>query len=124
MALAYNGLLVLVALGFAAMGWIAIAAPQCVLAQFGVPNLNVDGRNEVRAVYGGFGLAIAALLGFALIMPALREGICLAVAVALGGMAAGRLLSAAIDSTLGRTPLIYMVIELLGAALLVLARLG
>jgi hypothetical protein len=77
-----------VAAGFAAMGLLA----REVLAQFGVEVGTADGRNEVRAVYGGFGLAVAALLAVAAVGdPSTGEGIVVAVAFALAGMAAGRL---------------------------------
>jgi len=87
----------LVAAAFAAMGLMALTRPESILAYFGTRGLSRDGRNEVRAVYGGFGLAIAALLGVAQFHAAIRTGALLAVAVALLGMAAGRVLSALID---------------------------
>lgn len=48
-------------LAFAAMGAGAIAFPGLVLGQFGIDALTREARNEVRAVYGGFGLAVSAL---------------------------------------------------------------
>lgn len=123
MPIAYNGLLFLAAGGFAAMGWAAIAAPQRVLSQFGVEALTADGRNEVRAVYGGFGFAIATVLLVALLNPDLHAGICGAVAAALGGMAGGRILSASIDRAFGRWPLVYFCIETVAAVLLGLVAL-
>ena len=106
------------AFAFAAMGIIAIAAPTRVTRQFDVPELSAAGRNEVRAVYGGFGLAVAGILVAALLLPGVRAGICLTVASALSGTAAGRLISAGIDGTIGRFPLTYLAIEAAGAALL------
>lgn len=113
----------LVAAAFAAMGLMALARPQAIVACFGTRELTRDGRNEVRAVYGGFGLAIAALLGVAQHQPPLRAGALLAVAVALLGMAAGRLLSALIDGAPGRWPWLFMGVELAGGGAL-LAALG
>ena len=52
-----DALTLIVAAGFAAMGLLALARPADVLAQFGVSVETPEGRNEVRAVYGGFGLA-------------------------------------------------------------------
>ena len=50
---------------------------------------------EVRAVYGGFGLAIAGVLVFAAIADGdLRKGILITVGAALAGMAFGRLAAA------------------------------
>ena len=53
-------LVLLVAAGFALMGLGALVRPRMVLDQFGVDVGTADGRNEVRAVYGGFGVAVAA----------------------------------------------------------------
>ena len=40
------------------MGFGAIAKPAFVTAQFGILELTQAGRNEVRAVYGGFGIFV------------------------------------------------------------------
>jgi len=108
-----------IAAGFAAMGLAALALPERIVAYFGTPGLTRDGRNEVRAVYGGFGLAVAALLCGA--QAPLRSGVLLAVAVALLGMAAGRLLSALLDGAPGRWPWIFMAVELAGGCALLAA---
>lgn len=110
-----------VAVAFAAMGLGAIAAPERVTSQFDIPVLSANGRNEVRAVYGGFGIAMAAMLAFAFTVPALREGVCFTAASALGGMAAGRMLSALWDRQIGRWPAAYFGIECVGALLLLYA---
>lgn len=112
-----------VAAGFAAMGLYALAAPARVLAQFGVAVETADGRNEVRAVYGGFGLAVAALLGVAAAGEGgVREGILVAVGFALAGMAAGRVLSALADRRASGYPVAaFLAIELVCAALLLAA---
>lgn len=107
-----------IGVAFAAMGVGAMARPDRVTTQFGIPPLTVDGRNEVRAVYGGFGLAMAAMLVGAGMWPALSRGIVLTVAAALGGMAAGRVVSAAIDRRFGRMPMVYFGIEAVAAGVL------
>jgi len=120
-----NDLPVLLAiLGFVVMGIGALVSPQRVSRQFDIPTLTAAGRNEVRAVYGGFGLAMAAGLVAALALPGLRAGVCLAVAAALAGMAGGRLVSAGIDRTLGRLPALYLMLEAVMAAALAYAALG
>ena len=48
--------------GFIVMGLGAVIKPLLVTAQFGILELSTAGRNEVRAVYGGFGI----LMGVAL----------------------------------------------------------
>lgn len=118
-----EALIIFVALGFAAMGLAALARPADVLAQFGVDVATADGRNEVRAVYGGFGLAIAAVLAVATIGdPSTADGIVVAVACALLGMAAGRLLSAMRERPSGLHPVwTYFAIELASAAALLIA---
>lgn len=116
-----DALTLVVAAGFAAMGLAALARPGDVLAQFGVAVATPDGRNEVRAVYGGFGVAIAALLAYAALAdPSTADGILVAVAVALLGMAAGRLVGILAERPTGLHPVVtYLAIELAaGAALL------
>ena len=112
-------IVLLVAALFAGMGVLAIARPERILAFVGIPALSRDGRNEVRAVYGGFGLAIAALLGATGFDAGIRSGALLAVALALFGMAVGRLLSVLLDGAPGRYPWLFLAVELCaGAALL------
>jgi hypothetical protein len=104
--------------GFTLMGIGAIAKPTLVTAQFGIRELTPAGRSEVRAVYGGFGLFMALALLVAIRQPELRDGIVLTVGVALGGMAAGRLVSAVIDRAIDRAPLGYLVLEVILAVML------
>ena len=59
-----------IAVFFLGMGVYALAAPAALIRPFGVTLESPVSRSEVRAVYGGFGLAIAAVLGYA----AFREG--------------------------------------------------
>jgi hypothetical protein len=113
--------ILLPAAGFLFMGVVALVFPARVTAQFDLPNLTLAGRNEVRAVYGGFGIAIGVLLLASLFMPGFRSGICLAVSVALAGMAGGRVLSALIDGKVAGYPLLYLFIEVAGAVMLTAA---
>jgi hypothetical protein len=119
-----EALTLIVAVGFAAMGLAALIRPADVLAQFGVSVETADGRNEVRAVYGGFGLAVAGLLAVAALgEPDTANGILVAVAFALIGMAAGRLLSALRERPTGLYPVwTYFAIELASAAALLVAQ--
>jgi len=87
----------LVIVFFVGMGLLALASPESITSPFGMPTLTPAGRNEVRAVYGGFGLAVAAMLVLALNDPTLRPGVLLAVAASVGGMAAGRLVAALVE---------------------------
>lgn len=101
------------------MGIGALLKPVAVTAQFDVPELSSAGRNEVRAVYGGFGVMLAAALGVALHHPEIRHGVLFTVAAALAGMAAGRVVSAAIDRRFDAWPLRYCLLEIFVAVLLV-----
>ena len=117
-----DAVVLVVAAGFALMGAGALVRPADVLGQFGVTVGTVEGRNEVRAVYGGFGLAVAALLAVALGDESIREGMVLAVAISLAGMAAGRLVSIALERPRGVFPVwTYLTIELVAAGALVAA---
>lgn len=106
------------ALFYAVIGVAALLRPHDLLAGFGIAAGSADSRNEVRAVYGGFPLAVAGLLLFSLARPGISDGILLALAVASAGMALGRIISAVIDGTLGRYPAIFILLEILVAALI------
>ena len=56
----------LAGLFYLALGLTALARPANLLAGFGVAAEGVDPRNEVRAVYGGFPLAVAGLVACSL----------------------------------------------------------
>lgn len=90
-------LVTIVAIFFAGMGLVALGAPERITETFGMRELTPDARNEVRAVYGGFGVVMAAMLLFAARDPALTRGIYLSIAAALAGMAGGRIVSAAVE---------------------------
>ncbi|OBY30453.1 DUF4345 domain-containing protein [Mycolicibacter kumamotonensis] len=108
-----------IAVFFLAMGLYALAAPTALAQPLGITLTSSTSRSEVRAVYGGFGVAMAGILGFAAVNPEYRAGITLTAAAALAGMAFGRLLSAVIERR--RTPFypnwFYCLVEV-GAALL------
>lgn len=117
-----NTAALIVAIFFAAMGVAALVRPALIWAPFGVEPTTPESRSEVRAVYGGFGLAIAALLVLTDDAAAdLRDGVLITTAVSLLGMAAGRVVSAAMEPrTLLGTPGFFLVVEA-GLAGLVLA---
>ena len=114
-----------VAAFFAGMGLVGIVEPAMVLHFFGLHALPPDLRNEVRGVYGGFGLAIAALLVFTRSVERRRPdyalGLRTAVMVSLCGMAAGRLVSWVIEPSTGPWPLMFFAVELALAFLLTMA---
>lgn len=102
------------------MGVFALKAPAALVYPFSITLQDAQSRSEVRAVYGGYSIAMATMLTIAAFRPGLlRVGIMLTVGAALAGMAFGRLVSAVIDE---RTPFIpnwfYFVGEVLTAAAL------
>lgn len=110
--------IIVAAVFFAGMGLYGLAAPARLVAPFGTRLDGAAGRSEVRAVYGGFGLAIAAVLGYAAVDPEVRAGVLLTVAAALAGMAAGRLASVFDGPTSFYPNWFYFVVEAAAAAAL------
>lgn len=105
---------------FSGMGVFALAAPVAMLRPFAITLQEAQSRSEVRAVYGGYGLAMGAVLAIAAADPGFhRSGIMITVGAALAGMAFGRLVSAVVDK---RTPFypnwFYFGVETVGAAAL------
>jgi hypothetical protein len=126
MGISHRGLsLYVVAAFFAAMGLAALAAPEFVVHFFGVRGLPLDMRNEVRAVYGGFGVAVAVVLCYTRAVerrrPAYALGMRSAVMMALVGMAGGRVVSLGVERTDGPWPITFMAAELALAFLLYVA---
>ena len=118
MSVAANVVVGINAAFFAGMGVRALIAPAKMLRPFGITLSDGASRAEVRAVYGGFGLAIAAILGYAISAPEqVRTGILLAAA--LVGMAFGRVCSAvAGDRTSFYPNWFYGLVEVILAACL------
>jgi uncharacterized protein DUF4345 len=113
------------ALFFLGMGVLALIRPAALVAPFGISLSGPEGRLEVCAVYGGFGIAIAALLGVAALDPGAHRGEVLAVAVALFGMAGGRLLGRIRDRPGAFYPIwFYFWVEVVAGVLLVVAVSG
>lgn len=105
--------ILVIAVFFLGMGVYALTAPASLIRPFGVALESPVARSEVRAVYGGFGLAIAAVLGYSAFREGdVRKGILITVGVALVGMALGRIVSAVVDA---RAPLypnwFYCIVE-------------
>ncbi|HWD82063.1 MAG TPA: DUF4345 domain-containing protein [Kribbella sp.] len=114
--------IVAVAVFFAGMGLYGLVAPGALVRPFGIEVGGANGRGEVRAVYGGFGVAVAALLVVAAFDDRIRRGAVIAVAVALVGMAAGRLVGCLVDRPRGFYPnWFYFGVEVLLGAVLWLA---
>jgi hypothetical protein len=106
------------ALFFACMGITALLSPTSVTRFFRLNTIGADMRNEVRSVYGGFGIAISGLLAVSVAYPEVQRGVILTVAVALCGMAMGRILSFIVERSEGYYPLIFLVVECLFGSLM------
>lgn len=107
---------------FLAMGLYAFVAPAALAAPFHLAVQTPESRSEIRAVYGGFGVAVAVVLGVAALdLGNVRTGAVTAIAIALFGMAAGRLVSRVLDASVPFYPIwFYFGIELVGGGLLLL----
>jgi uncharacterized membrane protein YeaQ/YmgE (transglycosylase-associated protein family) len=117
--------IILAGVFFLGMGLFALARPAALIRPFGITLPIPESRAEVRAVYGGFGLAIAGMLALAATGHPAREGILITVAAALGGMAFGRLVSGTVDRPKAFYPnWFYFIVEMVGAAALWWAALG
>jgi hypothetical protein len=113
--------IIVIAVFFAGMGIYALAAPAALVRPFGITLGEAASRSEVRAVYGGFGLAIAGVLAYAAVADAaVRHGVLITVGAALAGMAFGRLVSAVVDKRTAFYPnWFYFLVEAVAAGLLV-----
>lgn len=117
-----TGVLLGVAVLFAVMGAYGLAAPAALVRPFAIVLSGPAARAEVRAVYGGFGLAIAVVSTLAALdLGGIRTGAVTTVAVALLGMAGGRLVARVTEPPGGFYPIwFYFWVECGTAALLLL----
>lgn len=110
-------LICLLAAFFLGMGMYAFFAPGAILRPFGFTVQTPQTRSEVRAVYGGFGVAIASALVAALASADLRPGALMTVGAALAGMAGGRVISRLVDASTPFYPVwFYFLVETAGAS--------
>jgi hypothetical protein len=112
--------IIVVAVFFFGMGVSGLVAPAALIKPFRMVADSAEARSEVRAVYGGFGVAIGGLLLMALGDPGgTRAGVLVTVAVALLGMAFGRLVARAVERPAAFYPLwCYFWVEVVAAGAL------
>lgn len=124
MLVLWTAAVVVVAVFFAGMGVYGLVAPASLVAPFGIGLGSGDARTEVRAVYGGFGLAVAGVLGVASLDPTAHRGALTAVGVAVLGMAGGRLVGRARERPAALYPVwLYFWVEVvIGGVLLAASR--
>lgn len=97
------------------MGIASIASPRFTASFFGATPDTRAFRNEIRAVYGGFGILLGLLIFYSnFYLLALKPGIALAVATSFWGMALGRLISWIFERVAG-WPLFFFLIEVASA---------
>jgi hypothetical protein len=115
-----------IAVFFVGMGILALAAPAAIVRPFGTTLGGAAARSEVRAVYGGFGLAIASVLAYAAVADGdVRKGILITVGAALAGMAFGRLTAAVLgDRTSFYPNWFYCLVEAVAATALFAVAFG
>jgi hypothetical protein len=104
-------------LSFAFFGVWLLLRPNA-LRRVGVVAESPDGRAELRAMYGGVELGIAAFLGLCLLRPDFTEpGLWLQL-LALGGLAVGRLTGIALETGgVSKTIWFFASLEILATAL-------
>ncbi len=107
----------LVVLCFTIVGVVGLFSPATLLELTGSPGASPFARNEARAIYGGGGLTLALLLALA---PWLEGGATLQWAIGLLCFARGitRGLSLLVEWPRVWSPLLYVALELAGAAIL------
>jgi hypothetical protein len=108
------------AAAFAGAGLAFAAAPDLVRLVGLAPD-TATARSDVRAIFGGLELGVAALLVACARRPDWHAVGLLAQALAFGGLAAGRLLSLAADGTPAGITFMLWGPELVGAALATVA---
>ena len=103
------------------MGVFALARPQATVALFSIGLSGADGKNEVRAVYGGSGLGMGIAVLIAVWVPELRSGVLTCLGTLMSGMALARAFSLLLERT-GSWPKVFLLVELVLAAILFLCR--
>lgn len=101
------------------MGYKALASPTAITGIFDVPDVTGAMKNEIGAVYGGFGFAF----GISLIVAFFRRssvatGVILCLGILTLGMAAGRAISFCLLQPDNRYPMLFMGMEILMGGLL------
>ncbi|MEM7291779.1 MAG: DUF4345 family protein [Pseudomonadota bacterium] len=110
----------IVSIFFLAMGLTALYDPLMITSYFDLISVPAPFGNEIRAVYGGFGIAVAGTLILGEFKTTFRPGILVTTSLALFGMAGGRLVSGFIADDLAGYPQIFFLLECtLGSLLLV-----
>ncbi|CAM3351740.1 DUF4345 domain-containing protein [Kibdelosporangium persicum] len=118
-----SAVIIVIGVFFLGMGGYALAMPAALARPFRIRADHPEARSEIRAVYGGFGIAVAAALALAAVdVNGIRTGVVITVGLALTGMAFGRVVSRLLDTPTGFYPIwFYFVVEAGAAGLLFVA---
>lgn len=108
-----NPLIALGAAGYAGLGIVSFLKPSVVPASTGLTAPNADSRTEIRAVYGGLPLGLAAAL-------VANPASATAVGIATAGMAAGRAASSAFEGRPSPNMAGFIALETAAAAALLI----
>ena len=112
-----------VAVFFLGMGLVGLVRPRAIPAIFGLHETTAEARSEVRAVYGGFGVMVALALAWSRAAEAGEaRGVRLAVAAALVGMAAGRVIGFTVERPKRFYPVVFFLVVELALAIAVAPR--
>jgi hypothetical protein len=109
-----------IALLLSVAGWAVGAAflawPVALVAPVGIELPSAAARTDVRAVYGGLQLGLAAFVAYCATSPE-RTLVGLAASTAcIAGLAAGRLLGGLVEGEWARITVLYLLIEATSAA--------
>jgi hypothetical protein len=112
------------ALFFIGIGVVGLVNPRFMPGLVDIPLASAPGRSEMRAVYGGFGVAVGLLILFGLASSsAWLDGVRLAFGVATAGMAAGRVVGALLERDFRPYPTwVFALIEVAVAGALLASR--
>ena len=107
-------ILIIVISAFALLGAVGLFAPGHIARYFGNKSVNRDQLSELRAVYGGLPLSIAAIGAVTLcnISPLTIQQALFFISILLLGMAAGRLFALCMQRPTKRSH-VFLVLELL-----------
>lgn len=98
---------------FFGMGVVALLFPNWIAALFGTHELAAAARNEYRAVYGGFGVAVAVALNLIPVYTQYIAGAVLMSGAMVFGMAGGRVVSLfTCGDGWSLIPLLFFIVEL------------
>jgi hypothetical protein len=103
--------LILFAVGWAAFGVSCLVSPVAMLNPFNIQLLNPESLAEIRAMYGGAQIGLAAFFLYASLSQALVKPGLLLAALIMGGFALGRLTGIVIDGSFQLVTLGSLVIE-------------